>query len=406
MKKTLFLLLSVLLAFALVVVTVSCESDANSSKAEEKSEAKGEEFNDDVVKALQTKNEVVIGNVNSLFSSIEGALKTGSFSKAEVEATVGLKAADGVKITTADEIKAYKSDLSGKTPSKFKSVKVTATMTPGTSSSEGSKSLKFVYTTDKVTDKSYTLDGSYNEPIVYEALAVVEALTTKEQDTTNKVYTYTTDIAGLLKRIVKTVADGADIDGTAVITLSSGNIAVAYDLALIGSADGNTLVVDVTKLEAKIGAKTLFSVKGKVTFTLSSDFGFTWTSVTTESSSGDKSTMAFSNGSSVSMVVEDFEATFDKCVFSGSTKAVFSFDKEGLSSVNIEELTLTETIDGKKYAELDASCNNKTKVTPDEFINGLKIYKFAVDGKEYGSESIKSFIKAYIEKKDAENSKH
>ena len=150
-----------------------------------------------------------------------------------------------------------------------------------------------------------------------------------------------------------------------------------------------------------MGNKTLFSVKGKITLTLSESFGLTYTCVADKSGTGkDKKTLTFSTDSVISAVVEDLEAAFDKCVFSGSAKGSVAFGKNDSKTITVEKLVLTETIDGSKYAELDAAYKQTIsgdEVDLDDFINGLTINKFSVDGTTYSPKTIKAYIKATIE---------
>ena len=250
MKKTLFLLLSVMLALSLVLVTVSCESQANDSKAEEKSnEEKGADFTEDVVKALEAKNQVVFANFEGIAKSISNAFKNGSFEEAKIDATLGFKTDGGVAITTKEEITASDNKRTAD-PSKYKSIKASASMKKDSSGSTSSIVFKYTKNGDTTATEWTYGSGSDDDPLCYEAIAAWNAVAKNTSDKSGKTSTETINCTALFRKVSKIAAGGIDFDGTATLDLSgTSDIAITYDVTLTGSADGKTLVVDVTKLE-------------------------------------------------------------------------------------------------------------------------------------------------------------
>ncbi len=386
MKKTLFMLLTLVLALALVFTAVSCEAGGSSVEQNEeeatatelikdKKEATGDTLTEATLQDVASKNEKVIAEVKPIFNDIQSLLNDGSdISSAKI--TTVIKPQDGsssFSFTTPEDYakakKYIKDDLpsvdeSKLVPGKYSEVKIIMTTAGGTKSQttkyKATGSTEYVTLSSAGADDQFSLD--------------MRVISYFNQDANSTMDTLFLSIDQFL-----TVAKNAPkVTCTFEMTEKGGTKYTATVSASISASGRKIITVD--EITLKKGTTELATLKCNASLKFSDDFSCT-------PANKDTKTEAKNTGS-IEVNIDSIELNVDnsKLILSGKFAATLDFTANKLTLY----AALSEKIGNDTIFDIEAGLDKASKM-PDD-LNKVIFYKCNILGKSYSSDSAMKVI--------------
>ena len=390
MKKTLFTLLTLVLALALVFTAVSCEiggpssveqNDEEATAAEiikDKKAATGDTITEATLQEVVSKNQAVVTtNVESIIKDIQALVKGTGTNVSSAGTTTVIKPQDGSSsfsfATAEDYAKAKENikslyptvDESKLVPGQYSEIKIITK----TSGGSGSVTVKY----KKVGSSDYITPSDPDNQIVLDILAISDL----KQDTHSSYYM----VLNGPKLILALAKNALKVTCELWMTESSGTKYTA-DVSVNISASGKK-IINVDEITLKKGDNELATLTCNASLKFSDDF-----SVPYAAPGGSDATIT----GTVDISIENIEFNVGKgnLVLSGKLAAT-------LNKKLTMYAALSEKIGSDTIFDIEAGLYEASDIPED--LDKVTFYKCVVLGKSYSSDSVMKALSAMLSQK-------
>ena len=394
MKKTLFMLLTLVLALTLVFTAVSCEAGGNSVKqndeeatatelVKDKKAATGDTLTEAALNEVATKNNAVVTEVEPIIKDLQALVEGTGTNVSSASIDIVIKPQDGkssFSITTADDYtkaKDYVTSIikqSGSTvdesklvPGEYSLIQITLEFTTKTSTIKykkaGSSELKTTNLSD-VTD-----------PLALDMMVI----SYYQQGSNSNFDMFFQSIDPLLAAAANT----PKVTCTFEMTEKSGTKYTAVVSSSISASGRKIITID--EITLKKGTAELATLKCNASVKFSDDFSYTPANKDT------KTEEKFTGSVDVNIDSIELNVANGKLVLSGKIAATLRTNKVTMYAA------LSEKIGSDTIFDIEAGLYEASDIPED--LDKVTFYKCVVLGKSYSSDSVMKALSAMLSQK-------